>query len=76
LPDRIELNLDSPKVARQIGQLDILPINMNLAQTSTQLDFRSHPADELIAATSIAYGVPLVAREQRIRNSKLVPLAT
>ena len=74
--DRIQLDLDAPKVLRQIGQLEILPINLNVVRTSTQLDFRSDPADELIAATSIVYGIPLVTRDRTIRQSKLVPLAT
>ena len=33
------------------------------------------PADELIAATSIVHGVPLLTRDRQIRRSKLVPLA-
>ena len=74
--NRIGLDLDAPKVVRQIGQLEILPINLRVARASTQLDFRSDPADELIAATSIVYGIPLVTRDRRIRNSKIVPLAT
>ena len=74
--NRIELDLDAPKVVRQTGQLEILPIDLSVARASTQLDFNSDPADELIAATSIVYGIPLVTRDRRIRNSKLVPLAT
>ena len=37
-----------------------------------QLDFASDPADELIAATSLAHEVPLVTRDSRIRASRLV----
>ncbi len=74
--NRIGLNLDAPNVVRQIEKLEILPIDLRVAQTSTQLDFNSDPADELIAATSIVYGIPLVTRDRRIRNSKIVPLAT
>jgi PIN domain nuclease of toxin-antitoxin system len=36
------------------------------------LDFRSDPADELIAATSLTHNVPLVTRDARIRSSKLI----
>jgi PIN domain nuclease of toxin-antitoxin system len=36
------------------------------------LDFRSDPADEIIAATSLAHNVPLVTRDARVRASKLV----
>jgi PIN domain nuclease of toxin-antitoxin system len=39
------------------------------------LDFKSDPADELIAATSLTYRVPLLTRDARIRTSKLVPFA-
>ena len=74
--NRIELNLDAPNVVRQIEKLDILPIDLRVARTSTQLDFNSDAADEIIAATSIVYGVPLVTRDRTIRNSKMVPLAT
>ena len=73
--NRIGLDLDTPKVVRQIGQLEILPIDLRVARASTQLDFNSDPADELIAATSIVYGIPLVTRDRVIRQSKLVPLA-
>jgi predicted nucleic acid-binding protein len=39
------------------------------------LDFRSDPTDELIASTRIVHRVPVVTRDERIRSSKLVPLA-
>jgi predicted nucleic acid-binding protein len=39
------------------------------------LDFRSDPADELIAATSVVYRVPLVTRDRKLRGSKIVPIA-
>ncbi len=38
------------------------------------LDFRGDPADEIIAATSLAHRVPLVTRDARIRKSRVVPL--
>lgn len=40
-----------------------------------QLDFSSDPADELIAATSIAHNVPLLTRDTRMLKSQVVPLA-
>ena len=73
---RIEFDFDDRDVARVVDQMRIWPINPDVAKTSTHLDFRSDPADELIAATSIVYGVPLVTRDRVIRQSKLVPLAT
>jgi PIN domain nuclease of toxin-antitoxin system len=40
-----------------------------------QLDFESDPADERIAATSIAHNVPLLTRDSQILASRVVPLA-
>ena len=39
------------------------------------LDFRSDPADSIIAATSLAYQVPLLTRDRVILKSKVVPFA-
>jgi PIN domain nuclease of toxin-antitoxin system len=50
-------------------------IDFEVALQSTQLDFYSDPADELIAATSIVHGVPLLTRDTKILRSKLVPFA-
>ncbi|NIP59832.1 MAG: type II toxin-antitoxin system VapC family toxin, partial [Gemmatimonadetes bacterium] len=46
-----------------------------VARSSTDLDFEGDPADELIAATSVVHGVPLLTRDRQIRSSKRVPLA-
>jgi PIN domain nuclease of toxin-antitoxin system len=51
------------------------PITLDICRAMGQLDFRSDPADELIASTSIVHHLPLVTRDGRIRNSKIVPLA-
>jgi PIN domain nuclease of toxin-antitoxin system len=40
-----------------------------------RLDFRSDPADEIIAATSIVHRAPLLTRDSVIRKSKRVPFA-
>jgi predicted nucleic acid-binding protein len=40
-----------------------------------KLDFRSDPADEIIAATSIVHRLPLVTRDREIKKSKLVLFA-
>ena len=73
---RIETDLDDQGVISRLKDIKVLPITLEVAKVSTELDFRSDPADELIAATSIVYGVPLVTRDRVIRRSKLVPLAT
>ncbi|HZF40932.1 MAG TPA: type II toxin-antitoxin system VapC family toxin [Blastocatellia bacterium] len=72
---RISLNLNSPAFLNALRQLTVIPINLEIARVSAQLDFRSDPADELIAATSIVEGVPLLTRDHKILASRLVPFA-
>ncbi len=72
---RVEIDLDDVEVTRILSRLHRWPIDMRVARASTRLDFRSDPADELIAATSVVHGVPLMTRDQVILNSKMVPLA-
>ena len=72
----LDVDLDGEEFSNFMNLTEILPMDIRVARTSAQLDFRSDPADELIAATSIVYGVPLVTRDRVIRNSKMVPLAS
>jgi len=72
---RIEVDLGDPEVARVLGAIYIWPITADVARSSTRLDIRSDPADELIAATSVVHNVPLVTRDRRLKSSKLVPFA-
>ena len=72
---RIELDLDDREVGRILSLVHVWPIDLPIARTSTALDFRGDPADELIAATSVVLGIPLLTRDREIRRSKLVPLA-
>ena len=72
---RISLDLDSVEFTQFFNQLNILPLTLAICRTSTELDFSSDPADELIAATSVVHRVPLLTRDRKIRASKLVPLA-
>lgn len=51
-------------------------INLEKTLLSAQLDFRGAPADELIAATSIAHRLHLLRRNKGIRQSKLVSVAS
>ena len=69
---RIELDLGDAEVTRALSGLHVWPIDLAVSVASTRLDFRSDPADELIAATSVVHGVPLVTRDRRIRRSRLV----
>lgn len=72
---RIALGLDSPQLARALGRIHIWPLSREVCLNMLALDFSSDPADELIAATSLTYGVPLVTRDEKIRGSKLLEFA-
>lgn len=74
--DKIDDNLDDPALREQLGSLHVWPLTFEVAKEIMDLDFRSDPADELIAATSVAHGVPLVTRDAKLRQSRRVPLAT
>ena len=72
---RIEVDLDSPLLLRTLSKLHVWPIDLAVCRVSIRLDFQGDPADELIAATSIVHGIPLVTRDRSIRRSKLVVFA-
>ncbi len=73
--ERIALDLDDPEFARTLAAIHTWPITLEICRSIGSLDFRSDPADEIIAATSIVHRVPLVTRDKRIRRSRKVPLA-
>jgi PIN domain nuclease of toxin-antitoxin system len=70
-----ELDLDSPEFARALSKIHVWPLDLTVCRRIRNLDIRSDPADEIIAATSIVHNVPLLTRDRAIRKSKLVPLA-
>ena len=72
---RIALDIDAPEMARALARIHIWPLDLAIARAVQRLDFRSDPADEIIAATSLVHRVPLLTRDRVIRRSKLVPLA-
>lgn len=72
---RITFDLSSPTFQICLQQLTVIPISLEIARASTQLDFRSDPADELIAATSLVTNIPLLTRDHKILGSRLVPFA-
>ena len=72
---RIVLDLEDAEVVRVLSAIHVWPLDAAVARASTRLDFRSDPADELIAATSVVHNVPLVTRDRRLRRSRVVPLA-
>jgi PIN domain nuclease of toxin-antitoxin system len=70
---RLEMDLESATYLRCLER--VIPISPQIARLSTEMDFRADPADEIIAATSLAEGMPLLTRDRSIRRSKIVPLA-
>ena len=70
---RIAVDLEDPDVVRVLGQVYVWPFTREVAHVSTQLDVKGDPADQVIAATSVVYRVPLVTRDKAIRRSKHVP---
>jgi PIN domain nuclease of toxin-antitoxin system len=72
---RISLDLSSSEFRSFLSAVSVIPISLEIAQRSTQLDFSSDPADEIIAATSVVEKMPLLTRDSRIRASRIVPLA-
>ncbi len=72
---RIDLDLDDADLARSLARIHTWPITLDICRLIPSLDFRGDPADEIIAATSIAHRVPLVTRDRQLRKSSKVPLA-
>jgi PIN domain nuclease of toxin-antitoxin system len=70
---RLDFDLDDPEFRAFLRTSTIFPITVEIARKSTELDFDSDPADQIIAATSIVEGVPLVTRDRKILKSRLVP---
>jgi len=72
---RISEDPELDPFAKALAQLAIFPITREVVRCLRKLDFKSDPADELIAATSVASGIHLVTRDRKLRASKIVPLA-
>lgn len=72
---RIDVDLDDRAVAKALAAVQVWPITREIAVTSTRLDVKGDPADELIAATSVVHDIRLITRDRNLRRSKLVPLA-
>ena len=69
---RISVSLDSAPMVRALAGVEIWPITPEVCLNLKALDFQSDPADEIIAATSLTLGVPLMTRDAGIRASKLI----
>lgn len=72
---KLELDFEAAGFRLLHSCLRVIPISLEIARTSTQLDFFSDPADHVIAATSIVERIPLLTRDGRILKSRLVPFA-
>jgi PIN domain nuclease of toxin-antitoxin system len=72
---RIGVSLDDQKLITILDRITVWPVDRAIARSASRLDFRSDPADEIIAATSIVHGIPLLTRDARILTSTMVPLA-
>jgi PIN domain nuclease of toxin-antitoxin system len=72
---RIEVDLDDPELSRALARIHTWPLTFEICREVRSLDFRSDPADEIIAATSVVHRVPLITRDRRLRRSNVVPLA-
>ena len=72
---KIDIDFDNPRFIRAMRQVTVYPITVEIARQSTELDFRSDPADEIIAATSVVERIPLLTRDRKILKSSIVPLA-
>ena len=69
------IDLEGSSFRSLLRQLTVYPITLEIARKSTELDFKSDPADELIAATSIVERIPLLTRNRKILKSRMVPFA-
>ena len=73
---RVEIDLDDPELDRFLANVHVWPLTLEVVRTLRRLDFRSDPADEIIAATSLVHRAPLVTRDRKLLKSKTVPLAS
>lgn len=69
---RIEFGLNHPPLVESLEQIEVVPVNHLVCRSLASLDFQSDPADEIIAATSLAYQIPLLTRDRRILTSSVL----
>jgi PIN domain nuclease of toxin-antitoxin system len=72
---KIELDTDSLEFSTILANIHIWPIDLQVFRALNRLDFKNDPADEIIAATSLAFQIPLLTRDRKILKSKIVPFA-
>lgn len=64
-----------PVLVGALRRFTVWPLTHEIARAILRLDFASDPADEIIAATSLVHGAPLLTRDHRILGSNVIPLA-
>jgi len=69
---RLDRGLDHPTIKTMLDTGTIWPLDTEVCLALRQLDFKADPADEIIAATSLARHVPLLTRDARLRGSVLL----
>jgi PIN domain nuclease of toxin-antitoxin system len=69
---RIRYGLDYRPLAAMLERLSVWPVSVEICCNISRLDFRSDPADEIIAATSLTHGIPLITRDERMRKSAMI----
>jgi len=73
--NRSKVSLRTPELRRILDRVTIWDFDRRVAEAVMELDFRSDPADEIIAATSVVHGISLLTRDMRVLVSNVVPLA-
>ena len=71
---RIDIGLHDNAMRRALSRTTVFPVDYKVCASLRALDLTSDPADELIAATSIAHQIPLVTRDRVLLCSKVIPL--
>ena len=72
---RLMMDLDSAEFRIFLRSVAVIPLNWEIAVTSTSLDIQSDPADEIIGATSVVEKIFLLTRDKKLLKSKIIPLA-
>lgn len=72
---RIDLDIHGAELSQALSRLHVWPLDLAVCRKIGELDFRSDPVDEIIAATSLEHRVRLVTRDRKILASRVVPLA-
>ena len=73
---RIDLHLDIDDWLREVTEvhsLEVLPVTLDIAVRASELhEILRDPIDSIITATALTHNVPLVTKDDRIRESGLV----